>query len=543
MHKFFNSKIAAVLVIILYCIVFYSIQRNAPLQWDDFDFMTTNLQNSDGTWEKGSQVISSPSEMLTAYEAHRDTKNGRTSDLFVILSLNILGKSGFAVLNTMMGLLFILLYTKYFFKELKAVHVLMAIVAALAIISNIPRVVFWASGACNYLWGAVALIVFLFSYKKIQESEVHGTNKLSLFLCCLLAFVASTIHEHLGFSILGMISLHIVVDTLRNKKLPESKYFLVALSALSGFAVTALCLGIWSRMGRELGGFNLFSIVRHATIPVFCIILYVLRFRKSFFTSNIFYFTLSALLFYLCINQGNSRASIYLSLGSFMLVLQIIESRNKKYDNILLVISVLISSVFAVSVYKNYAHCNRIIAYILSLPPHQSIIVVDTTSNPEVSTTHVVNEAVVQASGNKLAATVWQRDNFVVIFNALVPNREVYAAFEGTDEQRCNVIRNDGKCIVRLPLGVCPSAESQIELKNDVTGKTIIAQSYTSRQSPLFTLLNKYRTSAEQVINFARDYDGKFFYLIFTSSACTGYEVSIPCLTEQKEAIELRLTL
>lgn len=132
-------------------IAFYALMVFTPLFSDDWNYCLIF-----GT----SQRISSLSDVFVSQYHHYFLNNGRLIPHFFVQSFDGLwGKSLFNIMNTFVFLLFIILLLRVH-NETRWRYLPIVLACILLLFPGFNNAFLWMSGACNYLWVAVLLLVF-----------------------------------------------------------------------------------------------------------------------------------------------------------------------------------------------------------------------------------------------------------------------------------------------------------------------------------------------------------------------------------------------
>ena len=143
-------------------IVFYMLMVFTPLFSDDWNYYLVF-----GTGRR----IQSLWDIFVSQYNHYFLNNGRfIPHFFVQLFDGILGKGLFNIVNTIVFLVFILLLIRVKGKtEWRLLPILLALL--LLLMPGFNNAFLWMSGACNYLWAAVLILLF---YKLLTRDKVNG---------------------------------------------------------------------------------------------------------------------------------------------------------------------------------------------------------------------------------------------------------------------------------------------------------------------------------------------------------------------------------
>ena len=210
-------------IVCLACIgvVFYSLMVFTPLFADDLIYHLI--------WGT-QQPIESVRDIFISLYHHYLQNNGRfVPHFFVQLFDSILGKNLFNVANTAVFLLFIILLIRLDDKtEWRLLPVVLVLI--LALMPGFNNAFLWMSGACNYLWTTVLLLVF---YRLMTQSSINP--RYSLFLL-LFGILCGWTHEGM---MIGFLAGCLCYYTIHRKELTPPR-----ISLLIGLIIGTIFLSL-----------------------------------------------------------------------------------------------------------------------------------------------------------------------------------------------------------------------------------------------------------------------------------------------------------
>ena len=527
MTKLLHTRSCFIVVFFIFVALFWCIQDKTPLRYDDFDFMTTYKKDVNGIWSATNNIIQSTSETIDACFAHRNIKNGRTSDILAILSINSFGKIGFAVFNSLVASLFALLYMKLCRLRYNVFMFVIFLAVALLILPSPFDVIFWRPGACNYLWGAVLFGLFIKLYEKLKENHYSHKNQ---YLCCVLAFFASSYHEALGAPMLGLLIADYMVRKFVLKKSTEGSLLLI-FSSMLGFIIVVSAPPLWSRAGHEIvqRSFNLkdelFALTYHSLVPILCLLylLFVKRIR-DIIASPVFIFTLLSFILLCIVGNGNPRAGFYFSIGVLILMLRNLNDVNKKYQYIGSFVVLPLLVFWGYNFYNQNALTDSVLSYAKHNSQHgnaekNKIIVYDATDKPKALRSKVFFSGIYKRGipeQIEKSFVCWNCKPFSLIVNVLIKDRGVYEVFQNAAADRYQVANVGGLTVIRLADNCVPGdfpKYLQITTKN----KNLIAVARTFIGTSGLALLKYRYINRVPVLDYSIDYDGSFYYVVLSS--------------------------
>ena len=174
--------------------------------------------------------ISSFSSIFEALKQHRQNTNGRVFAHFFVYLFLWLPRSVFAVVNTAFCLLCIWFLYCFFRSEETARNRLLLATALCMLWYFLPglgHVLFWLTGSCNYLWGMVLFLLFLYQFYCVyfeRPCTLAGTRGVLLqgILCIPAAFLTGAYSENGSLSVLFILVCMFILMILGKKKIPVS---------------------------------------------------------------------------------------------------------------------------------------------------------------------------------------------------------------------------------------------------------------------------------------------------------------------------------
>jgi len=242
-----RSKSAYFSFLSLIGVVFFFMNYFTPLYNDDWHYCFIYGTHT---------PIKSVCDIMISQYSHYFNVNGRfVPHFFVQLFDGILNKEVFNVVNTLVFMTFLYLISYLLKKEYKSYYVSTSL-ALFLIFFLMPGFGFcflWMSGACNYMWSATFIFVFIIMMKKGFK------NKYLFALLFVFGIVCGWTHEAISLGVgLGYFTYFI----FRRKELNRSN-----IALLSGFYIGVLLLvfspaSIHRALGKEPVTFDCLSAMR-----------------------------------------------------------------------------------------------------------------------------------------------------------------------------------------------------------------------------------------------------------------------------------------
>lgn len=551
MHSLYSSRYF-ITVFLVFMALFWCIQDKTPLRYDDFDFLTTYKKDNDGTWKATNNIIQSTDEIIDTCCAHRNIKNGRSADILAILTINGFGKDGFTIFNTLVASLFALLYMRLCRLSYDVFRLVIFLSTALLILPSPFVTIFWRPGACNYLWGAVLFGGFLKIYEN-QRSFRYSHKKQ--YLCCILAFLASSHHEALGAPILGMLIVDYVVRKFVFKKSTEGSLSVI-LSSVLGFIIIISAQPFWYRVGNEIvqPPFNLktelFALAYHSALPILCLLYLLCRKKiRDMIESPVFVFTILSFILLCIVGNANSRAGFYFSVGVLISILRSLNVVNIKYLYVASICSLVLLFFWGYNFYNQNVLTDNVLSFAKHIAKQKNakrnqIIVYDAIDKPEALRSRVFFSGIYERGVPEQidrSFVCWGCEPFQLIVNVLIKDRHIYEIFQNSAYDCPQVAHIDGLCVIRLPLNYVPgSLPKYLQITTDNKKLIAVARTYIGT-SGLGLLKYKYLCRVP-VLDYSIDYDGKFYYLVLSSQITEKSYVEFP-LSEPHGMEQISLSL
>lgn len=307
------------LFLVIIGLVFALLMTLSPLYADDF---------ADVFYLNTSQRIHSFREFFANLHWHYFHRSGRFSPLLFDQVFGVLfGKTVFNIVNSVVFIMFLLLLTQQAgdFSNVGLTSVLL-----FSLMPGFNLAFLWMAGACNYLWSAVLLLLFM----KAMTSE----KKYSPFLCFFFGLLCGWTNEALVFGLAAGFFVYFCIHR-KSLTLPKiallSGFFLgVLLLALSPSSINRFMGGMDSRISFSLFGHriisSLFAMKNLRILPSLIIVLFFFSFKRGFllaFLEENLVFIVAAgvsFLFLLITNHTSAHSRFGVEFYSLILLLRVI---------------------------------------------------------------------------------------------------------------------------------------------------------------------------------------------------------------------------
>lgn len=546
LQRYKLNVLSSLFFLFLFGCFFYMIQSNTPLQSDDFHFHYRVNLTEEGKYVKTYELIESTSDWLTALKAHWLSINGRLSDWFVITQAYFFGKSGFAIVNTIVALISCLVYVKLCFGEITVRSISVCLLAGLIILSDISNSVFWMSGACNYLWGALFFGITLLIFNKAEHKKA---SKGILLLGIIMAVITSAIHEAIAVTSCGMFVCYAIYKRLIKKEKVGLVLILFILASMVGCVSNLTSPGLWIRINRASDttqsiGMQEITTMLHVgsacSLVAILLLLVIWREKRHILDRKIFYFILCNIGVVACLSfsERSEGVRFYLSLGVAILVCQVFANDIKRMGKWVTCVAIFILTSWATFYYQDCRLSTKLLDYAIEEAKHKDVVVIDTCDNKRIPQIRQVTAGVpYHFHIRKRACLLWNREPFIVVFNSLVPDRKVYKIFRDSDDSVPQVRYHENMCYIRLPKGIIPYTQEKLTLEAQDGGRAMARTFIYGGSRNLFSeLFDTYVRKMECVVDYSSDFDGKYHYIILTPVLQKAY--TLLALVYEKEKNE-----
>ncbi len=258
------SRMALLLFLLATIVLFYLINVNSPLIWDDYQVIRVIAKHPDGTYSFTEKMISSLRELVQSWYYHRSYwVHGRISDYVGAAILVTGGKETFNVLNTLVFVAYLWVFCKLCFHRFTLSGAAILLLTSILVTPCIAGTVFWVCGAMNYLWTSIYLAVILLGVSKLEKDKT--LTKCKLVLVCLCAFLCGASHEGLGCTLGGAMMLYWVIQRSRGNRLPVAYLWMMVIVGF-GALIPLTAPAMWSRLGVQSGGNKALEITSLVTL-------------------------------------------------------------------------------------------------------------------------------------------------------------------------------------------------------------------------------------------------------------------------------------
>lgn len=232
-------------VLIFLFLVFYLFNRLAPLMSDDYNY-AFNFSNG--------KRVSSVADLFSSLVRHYEVSNGRYATHFIAQLMLWAGKPLFNVLNSMMAVLLLVGLCRLTSDRQHDV-LLLCLWSGLLIVllPTLGQVMFWLTGACNYLWGTTLIIWSMVPFRRMLTETGRRMRWRRLVYMLPGFFVMGTVSENGSPAAILFMVLCCAYQLVKRRRVPVWMWFAVALSAV-GFLTMLLSPASLARNARSLSG-------------------------------------------------------------------------------------------------------------------------------------------------------------------------------------------------------------------------------------------------------------------------------------------------
>jgi hypothetical protein len=221
------SKYKLLIFFSLLLIYFLLINFLTPLASDDFYYSMSVYRNT--------SLPESLADIFIALLEQYIKWTGRIVANFIGMVFLLIGKPLFNIANALMFCLLIYLMFFHAFAR-KPKNQDITILVSLLLLTwfmqpNIGETVFWLTGAANYLWTTVIILLFLLPYRLLLENRIilkENFDNISKF--CILGILAGWTNENTAFISILAIGLILIIKYSENKLRQLPKWFYSGLA-------------------------------------------------------------------------------------------------------------------------------------------------------------------------------------------------------------------------------------------------------------------------------------------------------------------------
>lgn len=553
-----NKKIALAIFLALFCLLFCFLQIHTPLQLDDFGFMMVRRLSAAGVSFSECR-IETFGDYIDTIAAHRVSHNGRLADAFAIFALNFVSKWIFALINTMVILMAVVMTSKLIYNRVTPYLLIVVVAALLLCLPRIPFTVFWLTGTCNYSWGACIMLAFLLLYK--HSITDHNDGGIRLCACIALGIICGWYHEALGLPLLFAFSVSFVYGYWKTRHLNKVQAYIIA-ALLIGSIVCISAPGVVSRVDSSLSvnpAKQLYKqiIVVFSCLPVvFLFIFSLFKVRCRNLDVVRLWFAIGSVGLVGCIAffAGGGGGLVhgglryYLSFGCILVVLEAFQStvyRNKVIVGAGALIVVACWLIVNIPANLNLSH---IVDSSLENKISNSTVVVDVTKNRRVLNDARILHALPSSPIVMNRGLTLRGEKYYAVLNVLVPDLTVLVESKKSAENQRVVRDKFGMWIMRLPQDYIPFQDEPLDITDQSGQLYALALPFCSRQPVpewCSTFFYKVTKNVSNCYKYSVCHDGETFYVILDSDAPDNVSVSVKVINRhnsEKSEIMFKMT-
>lgn len=364
-----NNRLVLIRTFCVGCIAlaFYMLMVFTPLFSDDWNYYLIF-----GTQQR----IESLRDIFVSQYIHYFQNNGRfVPHFFVQLFDGLLGKDLFNIVNTLVFIVFILLLLRNNGKtKWRLLPILLALI--LLLMPGFNNEFLWMSGACNYLWVAVLILLF---YRLMSRDKIDSRYSPLLFL---FGIVCGWTNEAL---IVGFLAGCLFYYSVHWKELTQHRvvlfggliigtlFLVFAPGSINRFLASKESVTSFKGVIHQLFS-SLLAMGNLRLLPVLILTLLISavfkKIPKGFFSDNLLWFVAvgTSFVFVLITGHQAPHSRFGIELFSLVLILQLLG--NLKIPRSLVAVSGIIASVMLAQTlyysYLNHQEYKRCVAQIQS---------------------------------------------------------------------------------------------------------------------------------------------------------------------------------
>lgn len=241
------QKIMLCLVVILSFVLIYILNRFYPLFAEDWDYRF--IWEWEGT---NPNKIHSLGDIIQSQYNHYMHWGGRSIVHAIDQFLLMLPTALSDLINSLAFVLFAyLIYKIANIKNTANVFVFIFTATSIYLFQPaFPTTVLWLTGSCNYLWGTLIIIIFLYPYIVYYQTQTSLKGGLVAMGMFLLGLLAGWTNENMGIALIMFIFV-ITLLIYRNDRDKESARFWMftgLIGAIIGYLIMILAPGNFFRL-------------------------------------------------------------------------------------------------------------------------------------------------------------------------------------------------------------------------------------------------------------------------------------------------------
>ena len=227
LQKFKSSKWASLCLYASIFVFMLILNVITPIYADDYSYVYHF---------KTGKVIESIPEIFDSLKYHAQTCNGRLISHFFVHLFMMLPWIVFDVVNSLVFVLFIFLSYKIANVKRERDNFLALLIFLFTVLCHAAfgEEFLWVAGACNYMWAAVAGLLFLIPFHNylVFDKKVHP----ALWVVFIpFGFVAGAYLENVSAAVVFTAALYTVVSKLYFKKKLRIEFILAIVASAAGY--------------------------------------------------------------------------------------------------------------------------------------------------------------------------------------------------------------------------------------------------------------------------------------------------------------------
>ncbi|MEG0740760.1 MAG: DUF6056 family protein [Clostridia bacterium] len=230
-------------LLLLWFAVFYLFNCLAPLMSDDY-----NYAFSFATRER----ITSFGELFPSLVTHYLTSNGRMITHFFAQLMLWIGKPVFNIVNALVAVSLLVGLCRLTSERKRDVQLLALFGSSLIIVlPTLAQVLFWLTGACNYLWGSTLIIWTMVPFRRMLLDTPQRLRWWHWIAIVPAYLFMGTVSENGAPAAILFMALCCAYQLLRRRRVDAWMWVAIALST-AGFVVMLLSPASQARNARSL---------------------------------------------------------------------------------------------------------------------------------------------------------------------------------------------------------------------------------------------------------------------------------------------------
>ena len=246
-----NEKVFVLIIFIIIGVLFYILNYYTPLYVDDYSYSFSFMDGG---------KINNIKELLLSQKAHYLSMNGRSITHTIAQIFLCHQKAFFNFFNTIIYISLILVIYFHSYGTLKNFNskwILFIFLMLWIITPNFGQSYLWVTGASNYLYGILIILLYLIPFRKINKQNDNEIKSpilkfLILILYGLIGIIAGWTNENTGVALICISVMYLIMFKIRGIKINS---FMISglIGNFIGFSLMIFAPGQRNRLNNSGG--------------------------------------------------------------------------------------------------------------------------------------------------------------------------------------------------------------------------------------------------------------------------------------------------